>query len=211
MVRSAFLFGVTVVAVFLFAATTALGGGKYTAKGLWVEGCSCMGVCPCELTGLKDGCEGVGAVSFDKGSSYMGKNLTGAKVAYATVPGKWIRFYVDAKDPEVNKAARDFAAVVFKDFGKVESVADAKVDITGAKGKYSVMVDDGNIAKFQTEPVMGGDKKTPVSHGNIMNPLVPTVMQGKTITASYKDGDKSMTLEGSNSYFNEHMNSKGEL
>jgi hypothetical protein len=34
-------------------------------------------------------------------------------------------------------------------------------------------------------------------------------MQGKTISGSYNDGDKSFTLEGSNSYFNPRMKSSG--
>ena len=44
-----------------------------------------------------------------------------------------------------------------------------------------------------------------------LDPLHPTVMQGKTITGSFHDGDHSFTLKDSNSYFNDRVRSKGKI
>ena len=184
-------------------------GGKWKAAGTFVEGCTCMGVCPCELTGVKDGCEGVGALTLSSGSSYEGTDISGTKIAYATAIGQWVRIYVDAADPAKNKAARDFASSAFKEFGKIEAVTDATIDWTGKDGKYTVLIGKGDMMKLVTEPVLGGDEKTPITHTNVKNPLSPTIMQGRTVSATYKDGDKSMTLEGSNSFFNAHVKSSG--
>jgi hypothetical protein len=192
-------------------AASGLAGGKWNAQGVFVEGCSCMGVCPCEQTGVKDGCEGVGAISLGAGSSYNGVDLSGTKIVYATSIGQWIRFYVDAGDAAKSKAAGEFASAYYAGFGKIETVKDAKVDFAGTGGKYTVQVDGGNTMKFVTEPVLGGDGKTPISHSNTKSSLNPTVMQGRTVSASYKDGERSLTLEGSNSYFNPKMKSSGKL
>src|SRR5437879_2217896 len=96
----------------------------YSVAGEYVEGCSCEAVCPCELTGLKMGCLGVGAMKLSSGT-YKGVDLTGAKIAYATMPGKWVRLYVDAKSPEQSKAAKAFGTAVYTAFGKVEQAKDA--------------------------------------------------------------------------------------
>jgi len=198
------------IAIASVGLNTAQAGGKWNAEGMYVEGCSCMGVCPCELTGVKDGCQGVGAITLKSGS-YNGADLSGAKIMYATAIGQWVRIYVDAKDEATSKAAGDFAKDFFASFGKVEAVKDAKINFSGKDGKYTVTVDDGNTLKFTSEPVLGGDNKTAMTHTNTKNLLSPTMMQGKTLSASYKDGERSMTLEGSNSFYNPRMKSKGTL
>lgn len=205
--RVALLFTMAIILVVL-ASSGASAAGKWNVSGYYVEGCSCMGVCPCELTGLKNGCEGVGAYMLTSGS-YQGGSLSGAKVFYAAAPGQWVRLYIDAKDPKVNKATREFASAFFSSMGKIEDVKDARIAFTGKDGNYTVSVDDGATALLKTEPVLGGDKKTPIAHTNIKDPLNPTVMQGKTISCSYKDGEKTISLEGSNSYFNQSMKSSG--
>jgi hypothetical protein len=204
-VRFAAIVLLTVVSL---ASSGAYAGGKWSVSGTFVEGCSCMGVCPCELTGLKDGCDGVGALMVTSGN-YQGVDLSGSKIVYASTPGQWVRLYVETKDSKQNHAARDFASSYFSGFGKVEDVKDAKIDISGKDGKYMVSVDNGAIMKLETEPVLGGDKKTPITHTNTHSMLNPTVMQGKTISGSYKDGERSFTLEGSNSYFNPRVKSSG--
>ena len=42
-------------------------------------------------------------------------------------------------------------------------------------------VDGGKTMKFVTEPLLGGDKRSPIVHSNIDNPILPTVYQGKTV------------------------------
>jgi len=141
----------------------------------------------------------------------MGTNLAGAKMAYATVPGDWVLVYVDAANPAQQEATSAFAKAVFGPFGKIEAVKPAKIDLSGTEGHYTLSVDNGNIMQLATEPVLGGDNRTPIAIHNIKDPLHPTVMQGKTITGTYHDGDHSFTLKDSNSYFNDHVKSKGKI
>src|SRR5258708_4898747 len=100
----------------------------FTVSGSYFEGCSCMGVCPCEVTGVKMGCAGVGVFSVTSGT-YNGKDLSGAKIAYATVPTKWVRLYIDAPTEESRTAAKAFGKAVLSAFGPIESTKNAKVAI----------------------------------------------------------------------------------
>ncbi len=183
---------------------------EYHTVGTFIDGCSCSIPCTCEMGGTPHGCQGVGVMAFTSGS-YKGVDLAGAKVAYATAPGNWIRFYVDSKSPQQEEAVTALAKGVFHEFGKVEAVKKASVALTGKAGHYTLSVDGGKIIELTTEPVLGGDKKTPLTHGNIFNPLSPTVMQGKTVKASFHDGDRSFTLGGSNAYFNAAAKSSGKV
>jgi hypothetical protein len=72
-------------------------------------------------------------------------------------------------------------------------------------------VNEGKIIELTTEPVIGGDNKNPVTYINTHSKLNPIFMQGKTISASYRDGEKEFELKDSNSYFNSRMKSKGEF
>ena len=183
---------------------------EYHAVGTFIDGCSCSVPCLCDLGGTPHGCQGAGVMAFTSGS-YKGIDLTGAKVAYATAPGNWIRFYVDTKSPQQEEAVTALAKGVFHEFGKVEAVKKASVALTGKAGRYTLSVDGGKILELTTEPVLGGDKKTPLTHGNVFNPLSPTVMQGKTVKATFHDGDRSFTLGGSNAYFNASAKSSGKV
>src|SRR5574337_629137 len=109
---------------------------EFHAAGTFVEGCSCSIPCTCDVTGAKHGCQGVGAMVFT-GGSYKGADLTGAKVAYATEPGNWIRFYVQAKNSRQEKALTQFAKTAFREFGKAESVKKASIDLAGKDGRRS--------------------------------------------------------------------------
>jgi len=184
--------------------------GEYHAVLTFVEGCSCSVPCTCDISGLKHGCQAVGVVAFSSGT-YNGVDLTGAKIAYATAPGDWIRLYVEAKTPQQETAVTDFGKAAFKEYGKLEGVKKSSVSITGKAGRYTLSVDGGKIMDLTTEAVPGGDKKTPISYNNTMNPLSPTVMQGKTVKGSYHDGERSFTLEGSNAFFNSAAKSSGKV
>ncbi|MGD1157062.1 MAG: DUF1326 domain-containing protein [Terriglobia bacterium] len=182
----------------------------YRATVLFVEGCSCSIPCTCEMGEMKHGCQGVGAFAFTAGT-YKGVSLAGAKLAYATSPGNWIRIYLQTKDAKQQEALADFAKKAMADFGKVEDVTAAKIEITGTGGKYTLAVDGGKIIQLETEPVLGLDKKTPMSYANTFNPLSPTVFQGKTVKGSYQDGGHSFTLATSNSYFNPGASTGGTI
>ena len=52
-----------------------------------------------------------------------------------------------------------------------------------------------------------------MQHGasNINDAVHPVVMQGKTISCTFSDGERSFTLSDSNSYFNDNIKSSGKL
>ena len=67
------------------------------------------------------------------------------------------------------------------------------------------------IMALTTEPVLGADKITPFKLGNTLIPVSPTLMQGKTVKATYSDGGHSFTLANSNTYFNQSAHNSGAL
>jgi len=182
----------------------------FHAQGMYVEGCSCSAPCTCQLTGLEPMCQGVNAIVLT-GGQYESVDLAGAKIAFATAAGKWVRLYVDAKDSKQHDAVVAFAKAYAKDFGKIEDVKDAKVDVEGKDGKYTLKVDGGAIMSLTTEPVLGGDGKTPLVYSNIHDTLHPTIKQGKTVGGSYSDGGHTFQLKDSNAYFQDGFNTKGKL
>ncbi|MBI4548668.1 MAG: DUF1326 domain-containing protein [Ignavibacteriae bacterium] len=204
------LLALAIGAISILFTGTVIAGGKWSAKGTFVEGCSCNPPCACELTGVEMGCQGVGAMEFT-GGSYMGTDLTGAKITYATTPGQWVRIYVDAKDDKQKEAATAFAKDYYKGFGPVEASSAAKIDISGKNGRYTVKVDDGKIMTLVTEPILGGDGKTPLVHKNTKSKLVVDFKQGKTVSGMFSDGERKFELKSSNSYFNDKVKSEGTL
>jgi hypothetical protein len=182
----------------------------YTVAGLFVDSCSCKAPCACEIIGLAHGCEGVGALLLDSGS-FDKADLSGVKIAYATVPGKWVRLYVEVKMPEQLAAAEAFGRAAFAAFGKIESVRPASVAVSGKGGSYTLTVDGGKVISMKMEPVLGGDKKNPVAISNTQNPFASTFLQGKTVDARFRDGGEEFTLKGSNAYFQDRMKAKGDL
>lgn len=183
----------------------------FTAKGFYTETCACSVPCVCEMSGPDRDCIGVGAMQFS-GGSYDGKDLAGLKAAYAVKPSSWVMIYVQAGNDEQRKAGAAFLSAVYHDWGKLEGVKDAKIDIANDNGNVSVSVDDGKIMSYKTKPILGGDKKTPVVHANWPDTLNSQMKQGSALSASFSDGDHKFTLkEGRNAYFNDEMDSKGDI
>ncbi|HLK16125.1 MAG TPA: DUF1326 domain-containing protein [Fimbriimonadaceae bacterium] len=182
---------------------------SFHVSGSYFEGCSCGGPCPCTLTGPNMSCEGVGFYMIKSGT-FMGKDLSGVKTAYAVGVGKWTKVYIDAPASK-QAAAAGFMKAMLAAFGPMESSRAAKVTMTGSKGKYMGTVDGGKVMKITTVAVLGGDGKTPLTYSNINDPVTPIVMQGKTVAGSYSDGKHTFTLAGSNAYFNDHVHSSGKL
>jgi hypothetical protein len=183
----------------------------FSVEGMFVDCCSCMPPCPCELTEVAMGCMGIGAHQISSGK-YAGDDLVGVKIAHAKVVGQWVNLYIDAKDEKQRAAAERFGRAAFACFGPIKVVKAAKIEIWGADGKYTVTVDGGAIMKFQTEPLLGGDGKTPIGYTNIKNAVNPTVYQGMCVSATYSDGDKEVTVEkGRNSHFNPKLKSSGKI
>jgi hypothetical protein len=141
---------------------------------------------------------------------YGGKDLGTAKLVWAGHAGKWSYLYVDAPAAE-RETATAFTRALFGPLGKIEAVKNAVIELSGKGGQYRLTIDDGKVLELSMEPVLGGDKKTPITHTNTFIPWSSTVMQGRTIKASFHDGDRSFALEGSNAFFNPVMKSSGNL
>ena len=157
-------------------------------------------------------CKGVGAVAITRGD-FSGADLSGVRFAYALVSGDWLRLYIDAPDPAHRASAEKFLRVLCADWGKLESVSDAKIEIAGREGGFAVQVDGGAIMKFVIAPVLGGDGKTPLAHTNTHGAVTSTFLQGKSAQAtSYHDGPRVFEIPaGRNGYFNDKVDSVGSL
>jgi hypothetical protein len=183
---------------------------NFDVRGVYVETCACKPPCACEMVAVESGCQGLGAFKLTSGR-YMGTDLSGVKIAYAMVPGEWVRLYVDAR-PEQTDAATAFARAVTAKFGPLEATREASIDIKGTDGAYTVLVDNGKVMTFQTEAILGGDKKSPIAHSNVHNILNPTCYQGQSVQATYRDDNRKINLpKGRNSYFNPAMSAKGKI
>lgn len=185
------------------------GGQAFKVDGFFVEGCSCMGTCPCQFTGVVKGCQGVEGIVLKSGT-YNDVDLSGAKFGVALGAGDWVRVYLEAGNPKQREAAEAFARAVYASFGKIEAVKDAKVELSGKGGRYKLLIDGGKTMELTTEPVLGKDKK-PVMKTGMKDPLHPTVMQGRTLNGHYKDGDREFTLKDSNSYWNDQIKASGTI
>jgi len=196
-------------------AVAAFAGDKapYHVAGVYTETCACGVPCKCELTGeIPPTCQGVGAFRFTSGD-YAGRDLAGVSLAYAVKPGEWVRVYIDAPDPAHRATAEQFARVAYRDWGKMEAVKDARIEIKGDHGAYTVAVDGGKIMSYVTAPILGGDGKTALTHGNTHSVFTDTFLQaqsaGKTV---YHDDQRAFELDpGRNAYFNEKMSGHGSL
>lgn len=182
----------------------------FSIHATFVKGCSCPGPCAGELTGAVTGCKAVGAILVHSGL-YKNADLAGAKIAYAVQRGQWVKIFVDGRDRDQKAAAEAFARDALKDLGPVRWVQPGEIDITGQGGDYLVTVNNGHVLQMVTEPVIGGDGRTPIMHTNTKDPLNPTLCQGKTSRAAYNDGEEAFTLEGSNAYFDENMLATGRM
>jgi len=205
------LAGLALLTLTAFAGSPAAGTKHpFNVAGTFLDSCSCELLCPCVTGREMHMCQGVGGMAITSGK-YMDVDLAGAKFAYATALGGWVRLYVDAKDAKQQEALTAFTKAAFGAFGKIEEVKKAKVDLTGSAGKYTLTVDGGKIMTATTEPVLGADKKTPFSLTNTLIPVSPTLMQGRTVKGSFNDGGHSFTLANSNSYFNHTAHNSGTL
>lgn len=200
----------TLAVIALAVAAPAHGKGDVQFVGLYVEGCSCAPPCPCELTGVAMGCQGVGGFEIRKGT-FEGKDISGIRVAYATAPGDWVACYVDAPTPAKRKAGDAFATAAFTAWGKLAPMQHGKIMISVVRGKGMLSVNDGKVMSLTTAPILGGDKKTAMKFSNINSVLHPIVMQGKVVKGNYNDLGHEFELKGSNAYFNPTVIAKGKL
>ena len=182
----------------------------FSAEGVYVEACTCKTTCAGEVTGEPTGCDVVGACRIDKGT-YDGKDLAGTTLAFAVDHTDQVHLYLDAPEGDKRSALEAFARATLAALGSVKSVAAAKIDLTGKDGAYTVRVGGGKTMTVATEPVLGGDHKTPVALNNTLNLLNPTLYQGRCTGGMYADGEHRITIEkGRNAFFNAHMKASGK-
>ena len=185
----------------------------FKVAGVYTETCACSLPCKCELTGdVPPSCVGVGAFKVTAGD-IAGADLSGVSIAYAGKPGEWIRIYIDAPDKARRDAAEKLARAAFAPWGTMEAIKDAKIDIAGTYGAYTVTVDGGKIMKYTSAPVLGGDGKTALAHNNVFDPMTSVFLQAKsTAPTVYHDDTRSIQLDaGRNAYFNDMMQTSGQL
>jgi len=186
-------------------------GKDFSVEGHYLEACSCRPPCPCELTGVMMGCKGVGAYQFDKGS-YDGEDFSGTRIAYSLYIGEAVHIYIDAPDAKKRAAVEKFGRAFLKAFGPIKGVHESKVEIAGKDGSYTLKVDGGKTMACVTEPVLGGDKKTPIVHSNTHDVVNRTMYQGTCVSCTYAEGEMKITLEkGRNAYFNQGMKATGKV
>lgn len=180
----------------------------FNLAGVYLEGCSCGLVCACALTGeMAKGCQVMGAMIISSGT-YGDADVADTRIAFA-VGDKWVRIYIQSKDLAKAEIAGALARELFGTYGKIESVREAKIDLTGADGSYVLKVDGGKVLQLTTQPMLGADKKTAVTYTNYPDPLFHTIMQAKVLSGSYNDGEHHFTLEGTNSFFNQNWSASG--
>jgi len=204
---------ISLVSLYCFLAAGSLFAAQkeaYHLNGTYLEGCSCKAVCSCDMISIHRGCEGVGVLDITSGD-FKGVDLSGGKIAIGMAPMGWVHAYVDGKTPAQREALSAFAKKAFAAFGKVEATENAAISISGKNGRYSVSVNGGKTMRLQTRPVLGGDKRTAITHNNVPNPMVPSYSQGKTVSGSFNGGGHSFQLKDSNSFFNDHVMSKGSI
>jgi hypothetical protein len=178
----------------------------YRVVATHLEGCSCSIACSCAITGLKHNCSFVVATALKEGT-YNGVDLKGVKVAAGGLAGSRIYVYVDAPESQ-REAATGFAKGSYGMLGKIEAVRNVKIDLSGKDGSYTLTIDDGKAAQLTTEPVLGQDKKTPITYVN-MDPW--PLMQARAVKGTFHEGDLSFKLEGSNSFFNDRFETSGKM
>ena len=182
----------------------------FELNGIYVEGCSCQMVCTCSLNGeMAPGCQVMGALIISSGN-YGGADLSGIKMAFA-IGGGWGRIYIQSDDSAKAATAAEFGRSLMSLYGTIESIQDAKIDLAGSDGNYTLSVNDGEEILLKTKPVLGGDKKTAVTYTNYPDPLLHTIMQGKVVSGSYNDDKHHFTLKDSNSFFNQNLSASGKI
>jgi hypothetical protein len=182
----------------------------FDLHGIYLEGCSCALVCTCDLKGsMAKGCRVMGAMFISTGT-YGSADLSGVKMAVA-VSDKWVRIYVQAKDAAQAEAAGALGRALMAAYGKVETVRNAKIELSGSNGAYTLRVDSGKVMTLKTQPVLGADKNTAVTYTNYPDPLFHTIMQAKVVSGSFKDGKRRFTLKDTNSFFNQDWAASGSI
>lgn len=195
----------------LFMAALALLAGApekkpYSFDALFVEGCSCSGVCVTEITGVDAGCHGLAAMEFHRGS-YGGADFSGSRAAWAFTPEKTVVIYIDAPEPK-RAALSAFLKAALADWGKLEAVKTTPIHVTHPKDSYRVTIGTGSIGKIQVSSDTSGGS---VKLSNLKSLFHSELIHGQTRAASFADQGHRFELKQSNGYYYPHCVMHGKL
>jgi hypothetical protein len=177
----------------------------YTFRASFVEGCSCKDICVTEITGRDAGCHGVGAMHFERGN-YGGKSFSGTSAAWAWDSGKWVRLYVEGPSAQ-RQVLTAFMKAMLADWGKLESVSAARIDVKKQPNGFSATLP---ALRIIVRPVLGGDGKSAVVHTNLTSPFHSTLMQGETVHAAFT-AEHPFTLDKTNGFYNPRYGMSGKI
>ena len=174
---------------------------KWTLKGYWANSCSCDPGCPCLFFSdpTKGYCDGVDVMRFTAGN-YGKVKLGGLSIALmAKSPGNFWKgnwtaaAYIDEKADARQREA--FQTILSgKAGGPTALLASLIGTMKGTKfvpikadfKRMSISIP--GIFDFKWEPVLGGDKKTPIKVSNHpLSPVFATANMGKAVRSHFKD------------------------
>lgn len=174
---------------------------KWSIQGHWVSSCNCEPGCPCLFFSdpTKGHCDGIDTIHITQGK-YGNVNLDGLNFTIlARSPGNFWKgnwtagLYIDEKaDARQREALTTITSG--KAGGPMAMIASLIGTLKGTKFvPFSVNLKEMSISipgifEFKWEPILGGDKKTPVKIEN--HPLAPvfdTANIGKGTKSQFKD------------------------
>lgn len=196
----------TIIAT-LFSSVLAVAGGNLppttptVLNGIFVEGCSCKASCAFETTGASTGCQSFGVYRILKGH-FGHRDVSGLSLAWVAASSDRLFVYVDARSTSQFKTGESLARVIFAEgFGKLQAVKRAPISLAGEKGRYRLAIDGGKVFEMKTEPVFGGDGRTPVKIDNVMGDPYDALYQGKTVSAAFNGEGASFRLTNTSAFF----------
>jgi hypothetical protein len=196
--------------VLMLGCSASKGGNEFELRGMYLEGSDCGEAGAYAFHTAQRGCRGMAVMALN-GGKFMNVDLNGAKLAYATETGNWVRIYVEAANPVQREATILFAREYLAPFGTIDSAREASITLTGDEGRYTATVDGGSTLQLSIEPVIGADQRRPIMISNSMNRLSPSLFQARLTRGTLRDGEKDLTIREGNAFFNSDFKSDGKL
>jgi hypothetical protein len=169
------------------AGVPAAGAAHWEIVGTLTEACTCMVPCTCnfgEGPSPHHYCWTVFSLQIDKGQ-YGDVKLDSLHLAVGHAQKMWVAYIDDRATPEQSRALKTIALRVLKDTpfrGQFETA-----HIVQQIGDSSARVQIGQYGGFETNYIMGMDKKTPVVVENNTTFNIPRSTKTKTTVFRYRD------------------------
>lgn len=174
---------------------------KWKLKGNWVNTCSCDPGCPCLFFSdpTHGNCDGIDTLHFTQGNYGKTKLDNTTIVLLAKSPGNlWKGNWTAAAyiDDKANEKQREALQIIMsgKAGGPMAIIASLIGTMKGTKfvpintdfTKFEVNIP--GIFEFKWEPILGGDKKTPIKVSNHpLSPIFAEASMGKAVKSHFKD------------------------